>query len=106
MKLGIIPYSNDPETAFQAFRLGTYAAGQGDEVNVFLLAKGVECEDIDTPEFKVSEMIHQFLEAGGRTYSCTSCLKIRKKDSTEVCPLSTLGDLYRIIKESDRTVSF
>jgi sulfur relay (sulfurtransferase) complex TusBCD TusD component (DsrE family) len=105
MKLGIILYTNDPETVFQAFRLGIFSLKQGDQVNMFLLAKGVECEDLDTDQFKVSEQIQGFLDQGGKTFSCTSCMKIRQKGATEVCPLSTMADLYRIIAESDRVIS-
>ena len=105
MKLGIILYSNDPETVFQAFRLGLYGLNQGDEVNVFLLAKGVECEDLDNEKFSITEQIRNFIDLGGKTYSCTSCMKIRQKGATEACPLSTMADLYRIITESDRVIS-
>ena len=41
MKLGVVLYSNDPETVYQAFRLGIFALNRGDKVNMFLLAKGV-----------------------------------------------------------------
>ena len=37
MKLGIVVYSNDPETVFNAFRLGVFSLGKGDSVRVFLL---------------------------------------------------------------------
>ena len=43
MKLGIVIYSNDPETVWNAFRFGNFSRKQGDEVKIFLLAKGVEC---------------------------------------------------------------
>lgn len=105
MKLGMILYSNDPETVFQAFRLGIFALKKGDGVDVFLLAKGVECESLDTSQFNVSALIREFVNLGGRTYSCTSCLKIRGKEGTEICPLSTMADLYRIIAESDRVIT-
>lgn len=48
MKRGIVISSNDPETVWNAFRLGNFARGQGDTVNVFLLGKGVDCESLDT----------------------------------------------------------
>jgi uncharacterized protein involved in oxidation of intracellular sulfur len=32
MKLGIVIYSNDPETVFNAFRLGVFSLGKGDSV--------------------------------------------------------------------------
>lgn len=35
MKLGVIVYSNDPETAWNAFRFGNYALKADDEVNAF-----------------------------------------------------------------------
>ena len=41
MKLGIVLYTTDAETAWNAFRLGLFALKQGDSVKVFLLAKGV-----------------------------------------------------------------
>ena len=106
MKFGIVLYSNDPETAYQAFRLGTFSLNKGDEVNMFLLAKGVECDELDTEKFKVTEQIQSFLDQGGKTYSCTSCMKIRKKGASGACPLSKMDDLYRIISESDKVVTF
>ena len=36
MKLGIVISSNDPETAWNASRLGNFALTQGDAVRVFL----------------------------------------------------------------------
>ena len=53
MKVGIVIYSNDPETVFNAMRLGNFALKEGDDVKVFLLAKGVEIESIDNTKFKV-----------------------------------------------------
>ncbi len=105
MKLGIILYSNDPETAFWAFRTGIFSLRNGDEVNMFLLGKGVECEDIDTGNFKVTEQIREYLDLGGRTYSCTSCMKMRSQEESEVCALSTMDDLYGIITDSDRVIT-
>ena len=105
MKFGIILYSNDPETVFQALRLGIFSLKQGDEVKMFLLAKGVECEDLDSEKFKITDQIREYLNLGGKTYSCTSCMKIRQKGATEVCPLSTMADLYRIIAESDKVIT-
>jgi uncharacterized protein involved in oxidation of intracellular sulfur len=47
VKLGIIIYSNDPESVWNAFRLGNYAIKEGDEVKAFPSGKGVESESID-----------------------------------------------------------
>lgn len=105
MKFGMILYSNDPETVYQAFRLGIYSLNKGDEVNMFLLAKGVECEDLDNDQFKITPEIRTFLDLGGKTYSCTSCMRIRQKGSTDACPMSKMEDIYRIIAESDKVIT-
>jgi uncharacterized protein involved in oxidation of intracellular sulfur len=106
MKLGIIIYSNDAETVWNAFRLGVFALKKGDSVRAFLLAKGVECESLDTDKFAVSEQMRDFVEKGGIILACGTCLKIRDSNGTGMCPLSTMADLYEIIKESDKVISF
>ncbi|OGQ23501.1 MAG: sulfur reduction protein DsrE [Deltaproteobacteria bacterium RIFCSPHIGHO2_02_FULL_44_16] len=106
MKLGIILSSNDAETVWNVFRFGTFSLKQGDEVNVFLLAKGVECESLDTEKFQVTDQIRTFVAGGGKIFACGTCLKIRGSEGSEVCPLSTMQDLYHIVRESDRLVTF
>ena len=55
MKLGIVLSTTEPETLFNALRLGNYAAGQGDSVRVFLLGKGVELDQIEDEKFNVRQ---------------------------------------------------
>jgi uncharacterized protein involved in oxidation of intracellular sulfur len=106
MKIGIVIYSNDPETVWNAFRFGNFSLKENDQVKVFLLAKGVECESIDTDKFKVTEQIQSFANSGGNIFACGTCLKIRQMQGSEICPLSTMKDLYEILKESDKIVTF
>lgn len=106
MKLGIVIYSYDSETVWNAFRLGNFALQEGDKVNVFLLAKGVECEDLDTDNFVVTEQMQTFVDTGGEILACGICLKIRLSEGSEMCPLSTLKDLYELIKSSDKVITF
>ena len=106
MKLGIIIYSVDSETVWNAFRLGVFALKEGDEVKVFLLANGVECETLDTDQFPVTGQMKDLLARGGRILACGSCLKIRNSEGTELCPMSTMKDLYEIVRDSDKVVSF
>ncbi len=106
MKLGIIIYSNDSETVWNAFRLSSFSLKKGDEVKVFLLGKGVESETLDTHKFNVSAEMKQFIEAGGEIYACGICLKLRALEETEICPVSTLFDLHKIISESDKILTF
>jgi len=104
MKLGIIIYSNDSETVWNAFRLGIFALKEGDTVKVFLLAKGVECESIDTDKFRVTEKMQEFINNGGEILACGSCLEVRDSKGSEICPLSTMKDLYDLIKDSDKVI--
>ena len=106
MKLGIIIYSDDSETVWNAFRLGVYSRKENDEVKVFLLGKGVECESLDTDKFKVTEQMRSFVDNGGKILACGSCLKIRQSNGSEMCPLSTMKDLHELVKESDRILTF
>lgn len=105
MKLGIITYSSDSETVWNAFRLGVFTLKEGDQVTVFLLAKGVECESLDTDTFKVTEQMQEFVNEGGQILACGMCLKIRQSDGSELCPLSTMKDLHELIRDSDKVVS-
>lgn len=106
MKLGIVIYASEPEVVWNAFRLGVFALGQGDSAKVFLLAKGVEYESLPQEKFNVMEQAQKFADAGGQILACGTCLKIRSKEGSEMCPLSTMKDLYDLIKESDKMVSF
>lgn len=106
MKLGIVICSDDPETVWNAFRLGSFALGQGDAVHVFLLGKGVECEPLDTEHFAVTKAMQELADRGGKIDACGTCLKLRNAEAGEVCALSTMQDLYRLARESDRVMTF
>jgi uncharacterized protein involved in oxidation of intracellular sulfur len=106
MNLGIVIYSNDAETVWNAFRLGVFALVKDDAVKVFLLAKGVECESLDTDQFKVTEQMKTLADNGGKIFACGTCLKLRHSAGSEMCPLSTMQDLYDLIKWSDKIVTF
>ena len=106
MKLAIILYSNDAETVFNAFRLGVFALDNNDSVKTFLLAKGVECEELDTEQFKVTEQMNSYVNKGGEILACGTCLKLRQSEGSELCPLSTMKDLYELVHDSDRVLTF
>jgi len=106
MKLGIVIYSNDPETVWNAFRFGNFTLKEGDQVKIFLLGKGVECEALDTENYNISEQIQQLIDNGGEILACGTCLKARKAEGSETCPLSTMKDLYDLVKDSDKVISF
>ena len=105
MKLGIIISQTDPETNWNVYRLGIYALKQGDSVKTFLLGKGVESE-VEHEKFNVKEKVAEYLEAKGEIYACGACMKSRKMESNDSCPLSTMKELYDIIIDSDRILTF
>jgi len=106
MKLGIVIYSRDAETVWNAFRLGVFASRKDDTVTIFLLAKGVECESLNTDKFCITDEMQTFVNSGGEILACGTCLTIRQSEGSDLCPLSTMEDLYNIIAESDKTVTF
>lgn len=106
MKLGIIIYSNESETVWNAFRLGVFSCKQGDTVSVFLLGMGVEAESLIGDKFNVVGQMRSFLEAGGSILACGTCLKIRQSEGSDICPISTMQDLHALIRDSDRVLSF
>ena len=104
MKLGIIISSNDPETVWNAFRLGNLALNKNDEVKVFLLAKGVEAESLLHESFNVIDQMTQFADNNGEILACKTCLQFRNTDPDK-CDISTMADLYSLILESDKVIS-
>ncbi|HLE41278.1 MAG TPA: DsrE family protein [Nitrospirota bacterium] len=106
MKIGIIVYSNDPETVWNAFRYGNFALKAGDEIKVFLTGKGVEAESLDTEKFAVTQQMKDFLNAGGGIFACGTCLKLRNAGPTDICPIGGLKDMHAMVKECDRVLTF
>ena len=106
MKLGIVITSNHSETVWNAFRLGNFSLNEHDQTQIFLMANGVEAENLSTDQFNVSEQMELFIANGGTLFACGTCIKIRKKNSSELCPMSTMADLYQIINQSDKVISF
>lgn len=105
MKLGIVVYSTDAESLWNAFRLGVFALEQGDRVRAFLLARGVQCEQLEAEPFNVKQMMQSFADSGGEILACGTCLKLRHSRGSELCPLSTMKDLYEMIRDSDKVIS-
>lgn len=106
MKLGIVIYSNDAETVWNAFRFANFSLKEGNAVRVFLLAKGVEYESLNSEKFNIKKQVKFFIEKNGKIFACGTCLKSRKSEGSEMCPLSTMKDLYELVKESDKVVTF
>ena len=106
MKIGILLNTNNPETVWNAFRFGVTALTNKHNVKIFLLGRGVEIEDIHNEKFDVTTQVQRFLDTEGEILACGTCLKIRKKSETKMCPLSTMQNLVEIVESSDKVITF
>ncbi len=104
--IGMVIYSNDVETTWNAFRLANYSKNQGDTVSVFLLGKGVEVDKLVNENEDLKQQVDSFLEKGGTILGCGTCLKSRKNDEPQVCTFSSLADLYALIRKNKIVLTF
>ena len=103
MKLAVISSQTDPETVFNALRLTGYSLKQGDTVKSFLAGRGVELDQITDAKFDVQKLSKEVLDSGGVLLASGTCLKLR---GSEICPLSTLKDMYETVRDADKVVTF
>jgi len=106
MRIGIVISSNDAETCWNAIRYANFALGQKDEVKIFFMGKGVEYQKVSTDKFNTIDQANKFIQSGGKIYACGSCIKSREQEGSEMCPISTMKEMYDIVKESDKVVTF
>jgi uncharacterized protein involved in oxidation of intracellular sulfur len=106
MKIGVIISSNDAETSWNALRYANFCLGQKDEAKVFLTGKGVEYQKISNEKFNTVEQAEKLLQSSGKILACGTCIKSRNQEGSEMCPISTMKDMYEIIKKSDKVVAF
>lgn len=111
MSVLCIIYSNDPETVWNAFRFANTALGYDNQVDVFLLGKGVEAAGISTLQFDVQEQINLYRESGGKLTGCGVCCEIRKdempflKDQLQ-CEMGSMQRLYALVAGADKVLTF
>ena len=107
MKLGIILQSNKPEHTWNTFRLGITALKADHRVEIFLMSEGSELNTIpDTKDFDISAKVAEFKELKGEIYACGTCLELRGKKESNVCPVSTMSDLLKMVEQSDKVLVF
>lgn len=104
--IGIVIYSNDTETVWNAFRFANYSRSQGDSVSIFLLGKGVELENLVNSDSTIREQSDRFLTGGGIILGCGTCLKSRNNTEPRVCKFSSLKDLYALVHRNKIVMTF
>lgn len=71
------------------------------------MSEGSELDAIaDTKDFDVSLKVAEFQALRGNIYACGSCLKVRGKEGSSVCPVSTMSDLLAMVERSDKVLVF
>jgi uncharacterized protein involved in oxidation of intracellular sulfur len=105
MKIGMILSTTDPETVWNALRFANTAILEDHEVRIFLLGQAVEIESIRSEKFNVREQLERLAQLGGTMLACGTCIKSRNMQF-QVCPVSTMKDMLKIVVESDRVLTF
>jgi len=104
--MGIVISSGDSETVWNALRLGIAAQSKGDSVVVFVIGKAVDVFMNDTLQFDIPKTSLQFVSNGGDIYTCATCAKMRHTDNVKMCTITSIYDLYEIIKRSKKVITF
>lgn len=104
--VGIVIYSNDVETIWNAIRFANFSKKHGDTVSIFLLGKGVELDKLIISEKDLKEQTDTFLDNGGTILGCGTCLKSRKNDDPKVCKFSSMKDLYELVRKNKIVMTF
>jgi uncharacterized protein involved in oxidation of intracellular sulfur len=105
MKIGIILSNTDPENVWNCLRFANTALLGGHEVKMSLLGQGVEIEDINSEKFDVQEQLQRFNQLSGHMLACGTCIKLGQMQF-DVCPISTMKDILKVVEESDKVLTF
>ena len=105
MKIGIVISTTDPETVWNALRFANTAILDKHQTRIFLLGKGVEIENIKDEKFNVAEQLDNLKQLGGTMLACGTCIKSRNMQF-DVCPITTMKDMLKLVVESDRVLTF
>ena len=79
---------------------------KGDSVVIFVISKAVDVFIRDTSTFDIAKTSTQFVANGGDIYTCATCAKMRNTENIQMCTITSIYDLYEIIKRSKKVVTF
>ncbi len=103
--IGIVLYSNDVETVFNAFRLACYSQEWDNKVQIFLLGKGVELEALMKDNEDIRQQVEKFIDLGGVLMGCQTCFQSRQAGS-KICKVGCIQDLYDVVKKNQIVLTF
>lgn len=107
---------NDPDKATVAFVVANAAVASDKETMVFLSTEGVRlavsgyADDVHEEGFApLRELMHNFVQAGGKVFVCSPCFKRRKLDETKLLAGSTIvggAKLVEFLSDGSPSVSY
>jgi len=104
--IGMVIYSEDVETVWNALRLANFAVNKGDTVQIFLLGKGVVLDSLAKKNEDIKTQSDAFINGGGVILGCGTCLRSRNNLHPQVCKMSSLSDLYDIVRRNKILLTF
>jgi peroxiredoxin family protein len=104
--IGIVITSGDVETVWNALRLGIAAQSKGDTVVIFVIGKAEDVFMHDSSKFDIPKTSELFVSNGGDIYACATCAKMRHTENVQMCTITSINDLYEIVKRSKKVVSY
>jgi uncharacterized protein involved in oxidation of intracellular sulfur len=104
--IAMVIYSNDGETVWNALRLANYSQNEGDTVQIFLMAKGVELDSLEYQGDQIKQQIDIFYQNGGKILACGTCLYSRNNANPKLCTISSMKELYEMIRNSKIVLTF
>jgi len=88
-------------------RLANIALNKGDIVTVFLFGEGVEYEKSSPTQFNIKEQVKKFLQSdNSKIIACETCMNFRKQKNSKECPVGGIADLYNLITNYDKVLTF
>jgi hypothetical protein len=104
--IGIVIYSKDLETIWNAMRFANYSKSQGDTVSVFLLGEGVELDNMGKSNIYVKSEMDSFLRYSGTIIGCGLSLQIHKNFEPHLCKSASMKDLYDLVRKNKIVMTF
>jgi hypothetical protein len=104
--IGIVIYSKEIETIWNAIRFANYSKSQGDTVTIFLLGEGVESDNLGKSNIYVKAEMDTFLRYNGAIIGCGISLQIHKNFEPQICKSASMKDMYDLVRKNKIVMTF
>ncbi len=105
MQITLMICSGDPDVVWNAFRMGNLMLEQMDDVTIFLNGPSVRYGALSSEQFPLIEQAKLFTLSEGVLLACGKLLDLHGVEAS-YHQRAKQTDLYRLIVESDRCITF